>query len=55
MAKDNLKKQGNVNKIMQYTLRLPYPLYKAVKYKLVKEDKKLQPVLIEMLEKYVKS
>lgn len=39
----------------QYTLRIPENLYKAVKLKLVKENKKLQPVLIEMLQQYIKT
>lgn len=38
----------------QYTLRIPENLYKAVKIKMAKENKKLQPILIEMLEQYVK-
>jgi len=37
----------------QYTLRIPAHLYKQVKLKLVKENKKLRPVLIKMLEKYI--
>lgn len=39
----------------QYTLRIPAHLYKQVKLKLVKENKKLRPVLIEMLEQYIKT
>jgi hypothetical protein len=39
----------------QYTLRIPEHLYKAVKFKLLKENKKLRPVLITMLENYVKT
>lgn len=39
----------------QYTLRIPEHLYKAVKLKLVRENKKLRPVLIEMLELYIKA
>lgn len=38
----------------QYTLRIPEHLYKQVKFKLVKENKKLRPLLIEMLEQYIK-
>jgi hypothetical protein len=41
--------------IQQYTLRIPANLYKAVKLKMVKENKKLRPILIEMLEKYIKT
>lgn len=37
-----------------YLLKLPAPLYKKVKMKLVKDNKKLKPVLIEMLEQYIK-
>lgn len=39
----------------QYTLRIPENLYMAVKLKIVKENKKLRPVLIEMLENYIKT
>jgi hypothetical protein len=39
----------------QYTLRIPEHLYKQVKMKLVKENRKLRPVLIEMLEQYIKT
>lgn len=39
----------------QYTLRIPEHLYKQVRLKLVKENKKLRPVLIEMLENYIKT
>lgn len=39
----------------QYTLRIPAHLYKAVKLKLVKENKKLRPLLIEILEQYIKT
>jgi len=39
----------------QYTLRIPVHLYKAVKLKLLKENRKLRPVLVEMLENYIKT
>lgn len=52
MAKSKSKVKPQVMK--SYTLRIPAGLYISVKMKLVKEDRKLQPVLIEMLEKYVK-
>lgn len=39
----------------QYTLRIPAHLYKAVKLKLVKENRKLRPLLIEMLVEYTKT
>ena len=45
----------NMSDNQQYTLRIPQHLYKAVKMKLVKENKKLRPVLIEMLVEYVKT
>ena len=41
--------------LQQYTLRIPANLYKAVKLKMVKENKKLRPILIEMLEQYIKT
>lgn len=37
-----------------YLLKLPASLYKKVRIKLVKENKKFKPVLIDMLEKYIK-
>lgn len=48
---ENMTKRIVTNQ--QYTLRIPENLYKAVKLKLVKENKKLRPLLIEMLEGYV--
>ncbi len=50
---DKLTKIAAINQ--QYTLRIPAHLYKQVKLKLVKENRKLRPVLIEMLEKYIKA
>ena len=44
-----------IQDVQQYTLRIPTHLYKEVKLKLVKENKKLRPVMIEMLEKYIKT
>jgi hypothetical protein len=44
----------NLGDNQQYTLRIPRHLYKAVKLKLIKENRKLRPVLVEMLEKYIK-
>ncbi len=41
--------------VQQYTLRIPSHLYKSVKLKLVQENKKLSPVLIEILEQYIKT
>lgn len=38
----------------QYTFRIPENLYRAVKLKLVKENRKLCPMLIEILEQYIK-
>lgn len=37
-----------------YLFRIPAALHKKVKMKLVKEDKNLREVLIEMLEEYIK-
>lgn len=37
-----------------YLFRIPAPLYKKVKMKLVKEDKKLREILVDMLEQYIK-
>jgi len=56
---DKNKNHGKLTKLavdnQQYTLRIPAHLYKQVKMKLVKENKKLQPVLIQMLKQYLKS
>lgn len=38
----------------QYCFSIPIDLHKAVKFKMINEDKKLRPLLIEMLENYVK-
>lgn len=40
--------------VSPYLFRIPAPLYKKVKMKLVKEDKKLREVLVDMLEHYIK-
>lgn len=50
---DKLKKRVPI--IQQYTLRIPEHLYKQVRLKMVKENKKLRPILIEMLEQYIKT
>lgn len=50
---EKLAKNAAMNQ--QYTLRIPEHLYKQVKFKLVKENKKLRPVLIAMLENYIKT
>lgn len=50
---NNAKLTKLVGDTQQYTLRIPKHLYKQVKLKLVKENKKLRPVLIEILEKYI--
>lgn len=39
--------------VSSYLLRMPAPLYKKVKMKLAKDNKKLKSVLIEMLEQYI--
>lgn len=49
------KLKSRMQDVQQYTLRIPEHLYKAVKLKLVNEKKKLRPLLIEMLEKYIKT
>ena len=40
--------------ISTYLLRIPTPLYKQIKYKLLKDNKKLREVLVTMLEEYIK-
>lgn len=37
-----------------YLLKVPSSLYKKVRLKLLKENKKLKPLLIQMLEEYIK-
>lgn len=49
-----LKTRMNNMDTKQYPLRIPVNLYKMVKTKLVKDDKNLREVILEMLEKYVK-
>jgi hypothetical protein len=39
---------------VQYPLRIPKNLYKKVKIKLVHDEVKLNHVLLEMLEQYIK-
>jgi hypothetical protein len=48
-------KEIAINKdISPYLLRIPSPLYKKVKLKLVEDQKKLRGILVEMLEEYIK-
>lgn len=47
------KKQLENMEISQYTLRIPTHLYKKVRIKLAKEDLKLRPLLVKLLEEYV--
>jgi hypothetical protein len=49
-----MKKRMDNMDTKQYPLRIPAKLYKQVKMKLVKEDKNLRSILIEMLEEYIK-
>lgn len=53
--KNHAKMAKSMESTQQYTMRIPANLYKSVKLKLVKENKKLSPVLIEMLQKYIKT
>lgn len=39
----------------QYTFLIPVHFYKQVKMKLIKENRKLRPVLLEMLAQYIKT
>lgn len=48
---ERMKNMTNV----QYTLRIPKALHNKVKYKLIKDDKNLRSVLLEMLEQYIKT
>ena len=51
---DKMKARMENMDATQYPLRIPNDLYKKVKIKLVHEGRKLRPVLIEMLEEYIK-
>lgn len=48
-----LKERLKNSDIVQYPLRIPASLYKQVKMKLLKEDKKLKGFLVQVLEDYV--
>ena len=50
---DDMKKRMENLTNVQYTVRIPEDLYKRVKLKLVKENKKLRPVIVKMLEDYI--
>jgi hypothetical protein len=50
---EQLINRMNKTEIVQYPLRIPKKLYKKIKLKLVKEERTLRDVLIEMLEEYV--
>lgn len=53
---ENYKKMKNKMENLEfstYLVRIPTHLYKKIKLKLVQEDKKLQPVLLKMLEEYI--
>jgi hypothetical protein len=51
---EKMKKRMDNMDTCQYPLRIPAPLYKKVKMKLVRENTKLRTVLIDMLEEYIK-
>jgi hypothetical protein len=38
----------------QYPLRIPAPLYKKVRIKLMQEDKNLRELILDMLNQYIK-
>lgn len=49
-----MKKRMENMDTAQYPLRIPSALYKQVKMKLIKEDKNLREVLLDMLNQYIK-
>lgn len=51
---DKMKTRMENMDLSPYLFRIPTPLYKKVKLKLVKEEKKLREVLVDMLEEYIK-
>jgi hypothetical protein len=51
---EKLKKRMENMDSASYLLKIPASLYKKVRLKLIEDDRKLKPVLIEMLEKYIK-
>lgn len=51
---DKMKTRMENMDVKQYPLRVPAALYKKVRMKLLKEDKRLKDLIIEMLEEYIK-
>jgi hypothetical protein len=51
---DKMKVRMENMDVSAYLLRIPAPLYKQVKMKLVKDEKTLREVLVCMLEEYIK-
>ncbi len=51
---EKMKERMDNMDFSQYPLRIPSPLYKKVKLKLVHEGKSLKSVLLGMLEEYIK-
>lgn len=49
-----MKKRMENMDTAQYPLRIPAALYKQVKLKLIKEDKNLRELLLDILNEYVK-
>lgn len=49
-----MKKRMENMDTAQYPFRIPMPLYKQVKMKLIRDEKNLREVLLEMLHQYIK-
>jgi predicted HicB family RNase H-like nuclease len=51
---EKMKERMENMDVKQYALRMPTNLYKKVRAKLLKEDKSLKSLIIEILEDYIK-
>ncbi len=54
--KNNSKMSGMLQnkETKQYPLRIPAPLYKKVRIKLMQQDKNLRELILDMLNQYIK-
>ncbi len=51
---EKMKKRMDSMDSTSYMFRIPSSLYKKVKIKLASDNKKLKPILVKLLEEYVK-
>lgn len=50
---DKMKTRASNLDVKPYLLRIPSPLYKKVKMKLVRDEKNLRDVLVDALNNYI--